>query len=87
MIMLGLSCIMSIYTHLEIVSMMLHFDDLNSCGLMKERSEVVSLHNFYVKGLQHGCGHVQPATTSIHESEERTGVSDAEHVQPFSSTS
>ncbi len=87
MIMLDLCCIMSTYTHLEIVSMTLHFDDLNSCGLMKERSVVVSLHNFYVKGLQHGCGHVQPATRSIHEKEKRTGGSDAEHVQPFSSTS
>ena len=67
--------------------MMLHFDDLNSCGLMMERNVVVILPNFYVKGLQHGCGCVQPVTRSIHENEEQTGVSDAERAQPRSSTS
>ena len=87
MIMLDSCCIMSTYTHSEIVSMMLHFDDLNGYGLMTGQSVVVSLHNFYVKGRQHGCGCVQPATRSIHENEERTGVSDAEHAQAFSSTS
>ena len=67
--------------------MTLHFDDLNSCGPMTDQSVVVSLHNFYVKGLQHGCGCAQPATRSIHGNEERTGVSDAERAQLRSSTS
>ena len=87
MIMLDLSCIMSTCMRWEIVSMTLLFVDLNSCGLTMEQIEVVNLRNSFDSGLQVGCGYVQPATKSIHENEERTVVSDAEHVRPFSSTS
>ena len=56
------------------------------CGHTTVQNEDVNSPNTSVNELHHGCGCAKPVTTSTLENEEQTVVSDAGHVQPYSST-